>query len=93
MDTGVKNIDELRQFGHSIQLMGEQMMNVMQQAEQRLAAISQNWHDTKNEQFRASFTERVKTIRKMSDDFKEYNQYIKRTCDILDQYKNNTLNL
>ena len=84
---------ELRQFGQSLQQMGEQMNSVMQQAQQRLSRVSENWHDDKNDKFKASFAERVRTIKQMADDFKEYNQYIKRTCDILEQYKHNTINL
>lgn len=92
-DAGVKNVSELRTFGKQIQQMGEQMYNVMSQAQRRMNQVCEGWHDDTNEKFKTRFDESVRTIHKMSEEFKSYNEFLTRTCDILDQYRNNKLNI
>ena len=92
-DAGVKNVGDLRNFGKQIQQMGEQMYNVMVQAQRRLNQVSEGWHDDTNEKFKTRFDESVRTIQRMSEEFKTYNAFITRTCDILHQYTSNKLNL
>jgi uncharacterized protein YukE len=92
-DAGVRSIDDLRNFGKQIQSMGEQMFNVMQQAQRRMNYVSEGWHDDNNEKFKARFNESVKMIQKMSEEFKQYNDYLRKTCEILEMYKGNKLNL
>jgi len=91
-DAGVRNIGDLRNFGQQLQKMGEQMYTLMQQAQQRLNTVSEGWHDTNNDKFKVRFADSVRTIKKMSDDFTQYNNYIKKTCEILEQYKGNNIN-
>lgn len=92
-DAGVRSIEDLRNFGQQIQSMGEQMFSVMQQAQRRMNFVSEGWHDENNEKFKSRFNESVKIIQKMSEEFKVYNQYLRKTCEILDSYKGNKLNL
>lgn len=92
-DAGVKNVSELRTFGKQIQQMGEQMYNVMSQAQRRMNQVCEGWHDDTNDKFKTRFDESVRTIHKMSEEFKSYNEFLTRTCDILDQYRNNKLNI
>ena len=93
IDAGVKNVSELRTFGKQIQQMGEQMYNVMIQAQRRMNQVCEDWHDATNEKFKTRFDESVRTIHKMSEEFKAYNEFITTACDIIDQYKNNTRKL
>lgn len=90
-DAGVRSVSDLRNFGKQLQQMGENMCNVMLQAQQRMNYVSEGWHDDINDKFKQRFEESVKMIRKMSEEFKQYNEYLKRQCDILDQYKGNTM--
>ena len=46
-----------------------------------------------NEKFKVRFNESVQMIKQMSEEFRAYNEYLQRQCDILDQYKGNHLNL
>jgi Mg2+ and Co2+ transporter CorA len=92
-DAGVRSVNDLREFGRQIQQMGEQMSNVMIQAQRRMNYVCEGWHDDMNDKFKTRFDESVRSIQKMSEEFKQYNEYLKRTCDILDAYKGNRLNI
>ena len=86
-DAGVKNIDELAQFGQSVKKLGDNMLSAMQQAQRRMNQVCEGWHDDSNDKFKAQFDESVRVVQKMSQQFTEYSQYIKRITDILNSYK------
>ena len=92
-DAGVRSVPELRDFGKNLQKMGEQMYGVMTQAQQRMNTVSEGWHDDNNEKFKVRFAESVQMIKKMSEEFRVYNEFLQRQCDVLDQYKGNHLNI
>jgi hypothetical protein len=92
-DAGVRSVPELRDFGKNLQKMGEQMYGVMTQAQQRMNYVSEGWHDDNNEKFKVRFAESVQMIKKMSEEFRVYNEFLQRQCDVLDQYKGNHLNI
>jgi uncharacterized protein YukE len=87
-DAGVKNIDELAQFGQSVKKLGDNMLSAMQQAQRRMNQVCEGWHDDSNDKFKAQFDESVRVVQKMSQQFTECSQYIKRITDILNSYKN-----
>lgn len=92
-DAGVKSVPALRDFGRQVQQMGEQMYNLMLQAQKRMNYVSEGWRDDQNDRFKVRFDESVQMIKKMSEDFTAYNQYITKACDILEGYKENRLNI
>ncbi len=92
-DAGVKSVPDLRDFGKNLQKMGEQMYGVMTQAQRRMNYVSEGWNDTNNEKFKARFAESVQMIKKMSEEFSAYNEWLQRECDILDQYTSNALKI
>lgn len=87
-DAGVKNIDELAQFGQSVKKLGDNMLSAMQQAQRRMNQVCEGWHDDSNDKFKAQFDESVRVVQKMSQQFTEYSQYIRKITDILNSYKN-----
>lgn len=87
-DAGVRNIDELAQFGQSVKKLGDNMLSAMQQAQRRMNQVCEGWHDDSNDKFKAQFDESVRVVQKMSQQFTEYSQYIKKITDILNSYKN-----
>lgn len=87
-DAGVKNIDELALFGQSVKKLGDNMLSAMQQAQRRMNQVCEGWHDDSNDKFKAQFDESVRVVQKMSQQFTEYSQYIKKITDILTSYKN-----
>ena len=87
-DAGVRNIDELAQFGQSVKKLGDNMLSAMQQAQRRMNQVCEGWHDDSNDKFKAQFDESVRVVQKMSQQFTEYSQYIKKITEILNSYKN-----
>lgn len=87
-DAGVKNIDELAQFGQGVKKLGDNMLSAMQQAQRRMNQVCDGWHDDNNDKFKAQFDESVRVVQKMSQQFTEYSQYIRKITDILNSYKN-----
>jgi uncharacterized protein YukE len=87
-DAGVRNIDELAQFGQSVKKLGDNMLSAMQQAQRRMNQVCEGWHDDSNDKFKAQFDESVRVVQKMSQQFTEYSLYIKKITDILNSYKN-----
>lgn len=87
-DAGVRNIDELAQFGQSVKKLGDNMLSAMQQAQRRMNQVCEGWHDDSNDKFKAQFDESVRVVQKISQQFTEYSQYIRKITDILNSYKN-----
>ena len=75
-DAGVKNIEQLAQFGKNIKNLGQNMYQTMQAAQQRMNAVSEGWQDKQNDKFREQFDRSVQDIKKMSEMFTEYSNYI-----------------
>ena len=65
-DAGVRNIDELAQFGQSVKKLGDNMLSAMQQAQRRMNQVCEGWHDDSNDKFKAQFDESVRVVQKIS---------------------------
>ena len=48
-DAGVRNIEQLAQFGKNIKNLGQNMYQTMQVAQQRMNAVSEGWQDKQND--------------------------------------------
>lgn len=83
---GVKDISALRDFGRELQQLGANVYDLMLQAQQKLYYVSEGWHDNNNELFKSHFEESVNQVKKMSEVFAEYNNYIQRICAPLEDY-------
>lgn len=86
-DVGIRNIDELRQFSSNLQNLGNQMSQIFHNAENHLRHVSEGWHDEKNDKFSEEFSAEVKNIDIMSQKMIEHAAYLRRLCDIAEQYK------
>ena len=49
--------------------------------------VCEGWNDDKNARFMADFEQKAREIEKMSQEMDVYAQFVKKTCDLLDQYK------
>lgn len=85
-DAGVKNIEQLAQFGKNIKNLGQNMYQTMQAAQQRMNAVSEGWQDKQNDKFREQFDRSVQDIKKMSEMFTEYSNYIAKITLKLMEY-------
>ena len=86
-DAGVKNIEQLALFGKNIKNLGQNMYQTMQVAQQRMNAVCEGWHDKQNDKFREQFNRSVQDIKRMSEEFTEYSNYIARITAKLQEYQ------
>ena len=86
-DAGVKNIEQLALFGKHIKNLGQNMYQTMQAAQQRMNAVSEGWQDKQNDKFREQFDRSVQDIKKMSEMFTEYSNYIAKITSKLMEYQ------
>ncbi len=75
-DAGVRNIEELAQFGQQIKKLGQNMYSTMQEAQKRMNKVCEGWQDTQTEKFKVQFDKSVIQIREMSEHFSSYSEYI-----------------
>ncbi|MDE5625273.1 MAG: hypothetical protein K2I61_03010 [Muribaculaceae bacterium] len=86
-DASVRSVDELRQFGDNLTRAGENLVVLFQRLNSQMHRACEGWNDDQNRKFMAEFEQQTKEISKMSQEMGKYAQFIKRTCDLLDQYK------
>ena len=87
-DAGVRNIEQLAQFGKNIKNLGQNMYQTMQMAQQRMNAVCEGWQDKQNDKFREQFNRSVQDIKRMSEEFTEYSNYIAKITAKLMEYQN-----
>ena len=87
-DAGVRNIEQLAQFGKNIKNLGQNMYQTMQVAQQRMNAVWEGWQDKQNDKFREQFNKSVQDIKRMSEEFTEYSNYIAKITAKLMEYQN-----
>ncbi len=85
--TSIKNVAALRDFGQKLKLLGESMYQRMLESQRRMQQEhANNWRDDQTDRFQAEFDETVKKIKKLSEEFAAYNQYVVKACDIQEKY-------
>ena len=87
-DAGVRNIEELAQFGQQVKKLGQNMYSTMQEAQKRMNKVCEGWQDTQTEKFKQQFDKSVVDIRKMSEQFTAYSNYIAKLQAKLNEAKN-----
>ena len=87
-DANVRDVEQLALFGRNIKSLGENMYSTMQVAQQRMNAVCEGWHDDHNEKFRELFNQSVQDVKRMSEQFTEYSNFIARITAKLQEYQN-----
>lgn len=87
-DAGVRNIEELAQFGQQIKKLGQNMYSTMQEAQKRMNQVCEGWQDKQTDKFKDQFDKSVIDIRKMSEQFSAFSDYISKYKSILESAKN-----
>ena len=64
------------------------MYQTMQVAQQRMNAVCEGWQDKQNDKFREQFNKSVQDIKRMSEEFTEYSNYIAKITSKLMEYQN-----
>ena len=86
-DAGVKNIEQLRQFGRNLSTAGGNLINLFGKLNMQMHTVCEGWNDDMNRKFMADFEKRCQEIQQLSNEMQSYSQFIAKTCEILDQYK------
>lgn len=86
-DAGVRNIEQLAMFGRNVKTLGDNMLSTMQRAQQRMNAVCEGWQDKQNDKFKEQFNKSVSDIKKMSEQFTEYSNYIAKITSKLQEYQ------
>ena len=86
-DAGVRNIEELAQFGQQLKKLGQNMYSTMQEAQKRMNQVCEGWQDTQTDRFKEQFNRSVVDIRKMSEQFSAYSNYISKLKAKLEEVK------
>ena len=60
----------------------------MQAAQQRMNAVCEGWQDKQNDKFKEQFNKSVQDIKRMSEEFTEYSNYIAKITAKLIEYQN-----
>ena len=84
-DAGVRDIEQLALFGRNIKSLGENMYSTMQVAQQRMNAVCEGWHDDQNDKFREQFDHSVQDVKRMSEQFAKYADFIARITSHLQE--------
>lgn len=87
-DAGVRDIEQLALFGRNIKNLGENMYSTMQVAQQRMNAVCEGWQDKQNDKFKEQFNQSVQDVKKMSEQFTQYADFIARITNYLREYQN-----
>lgn len=86
-DAGVKNIDQLRQFGRNLKIASGNLTNLFGKLNMQMHAVCEGWNDAQNQKFMVEFEKRCHEIQQLSNEMQNYSEFIDKTCNILDQYK------
>lgn len=82
------NIEELKRFGSNLNVLADRITTSFNQAKSHLDRVSETWQDADNEHFREIFNRDAQEIHKIAQRMKEYNQFIIKKSQRLEEYYN-----
>ena len=86
-DAGVKNIEQLSQFGRNLSIAGGNLINLFGKLNTQMHTVCEGWNDDINRKFMSDFEKRCQEIQQLANEMQNYSQFISKTTDILNQYK------
>lgn len=88
-EVGVRNVQELKQFGSDLKRLSEQLSAAFHSAEKRMNRVCEGWNDNVNQKFMTEFQKDSKQIDDIANRMVEYAKFIGKSAEILDMYRNN----
>lgn len=88
-EVGVRNVQELKQFGKDLGRLGEQLKATFHAAEQKMKNVCEGWNDNVNQKFMEAFSKDAKEIDQISERMAQFSQFIGKSSEILEMYQNN----
>lgn len=86
-DAGVKNIEQLRQFGRNLATASGNLTNLFGKLNMQMHAVLDSWNDESSQKFRVDFERRCKEIQQISAEMLRYSQYVAKKSERADEYK------
>lgn len=90
-EVGVRNIGELKQFGHDLKRLSEQLASAFHAAENKMHHVCDGWNDSVNIKFMNDFQNNVKEIDKIAANMQNFAKFIGKSCDLLETYRQTRL--
>lgn len=88
-EVGVRNVQELKQFGSDLKRLSEQLSNAFHAAEKKMNRVCEGWNDNVNQKFMTEFQKDAKQIDEISNRMVEYAKFIGKSAEILEMYRSN----
>ena len=88
-EVGVRNVQELKQFGNDLKRLSEQLSAAFHAAEKKMNRVCEGWNDNVNQKFMTEFQKDAKQIDDISNRMVEYVKFIGKSAEILEMYRSN----
>lgn len=88
-EVGVRNVQELKQFGNDLKRLSEQLSAAFHAAEKKMNRVCEGWNDNVNQKFMTEFQKDAKQIDDISNRMVEYAKFIGKSAQILEMYRSN----
>jgi len=88
-EVGVRNVQELKQFGNDLKRLSEQLSSAFHAAEMKMNHVCEGWNDNVNQRFMTEFQTHTKQIDEIATRMAEYSRFIGKNCEILEMYRSN----
>ena len=90
-EVGVRNVQELKQFGNDLKRLSEQLSAAFHAAEKKMNRVCEGWNDNSNQKFMTAFEKDAKQIDEIANRMVEYAKFIGKSVDILEMYRSNRI--
>ena len=90
-EVGVRNVQDLKQFGNDLKRLSEQLSNAFHAAENKMNRVCEGWNDNSNQKFMEAFQKDAKQIDEISNRMQEYAKFIGKSAEILEMYRSNRI--
>ena len=90
-EVGVRNVQELKQFGSDLKRLSEQLSNAFHAAEKKMNQVCEGWNDNANQKFMTAFGKDAKQIDEIANRMVEYAKFIGKSVEILEMYRSNRI--
>lgn len=90
-EVGVRNVQDLKQFGRDLKKLSEQLSATFQAAEKKMTQVCEGWNDSVNQKFMAEFSRDAREIDQISGRMEQFARFIAKSSEILEMYQQNRL--
>ena len=90
-EVGVRNVQELKQFGRDLKKLSEQLSATFRAAEKKMTQVCEGWNDNVNQKFMEEFSRDAREIDQISERMEKFALFISKSSEILEMYQQNRL--